>query len=291
LPHPAMKTARDFVSRNKPRALIFFSNVSRYVRATVHNLSIGLSLPVRLKGKPVLAASISLCIFAVILIIGLAIIAIVTGSGPALPPQDTLQRTLIRECEIALRDNNRYVAQNTVDGLSTIHPLHPLAQVLIARVQIRNGMFEQASSILSHVKSTAGGRAVLKRQLSAVLDDISRQSKTGPAPPALFEIIRSVLHAARHPVVRSWVQSPFYWLRWNAVDMLQMSGVTVDLTPVYILDISGKERNQARLLAVRKLGEIGSPRALAALKEAAARETGDPVIAREAKKVLGEKRR
>jgi hypothetical protein len=239
-----------------------------------------------LKGKPVLLASISLCIFAVILIIGLAIIAIMTGNGPALPPPGTLQGTLIRECEIALRDNNRYLAQNTVDGLSTIHPLHPLAQVLIARVQIRNGLFEQASSIFLHVKSTAGGRVILKKQIPAILDDISRQCKTGPASPALFEMVRSVLHAGKHSVVRSWVQSPFYWLRWNAVDMLQMSGIPVDLTPVYILDLSGKERNQARLLAVRKLGEIGSPRALAALWEAASHETNDPVVAQAAKKVL-----
>jgi serine/threonine protein kinase len=289
LPHPAVKSARDFVSRNRPKVMIFFSDVSRHVRSKAHDLLSKISLPAFLKGKRALFTVTALCVFTVILIIGFAIIASVSGNGPALPPQDSLQGTLIHECEAALRDNNRFLARNIVDGLSSIHPLHPLAQVLMARVHIRNGMFEQATSLFLQVESTAGGRQVLKKQVPAILDDISRQCKTGPVSPALFEMVRSVLHAGRHPVVRSWIQSPQYWLRWNAVDMLQMSGVAVDLTPVYILDLSMKERIQPRLLAVRKLGEIGSPRALAALREAASHGTNDPVVAQAAKKVLEEK--
>ena len=178
---------------------------------------------------------------------------------------------------------------NTVDGLSTIHPLHPLAEILIARVYLRNGVYEQAKAYLLHVEISRAGRNILKKERPALLDDISRQLKTGPAPPELIDMVRYVLLAAKHPVVRSWVKSPFYWLRWNAADILRASQVDVDMTSLYILDLSCRDKLQVRLQAVARLGtSSGHRRVHAALREAAQRGASDPLVAQEATRVLEE---
>jgi serine/threonine protein kinase len=163
-----------------------------------------------------------------VFIIGLVIIAFFAGKGPAHPSEESLQGRLIHECAIALRDNNRVSAMNSIKSLSAINHLHPLAQILIARVNIRNGNYGPAKSCLLLVESVKGGKKILAQELPAILDDISRQLKTGPAPPELVEMVRYVLLAGKHPDVRSWAHSPSYWLRFNGIKILELSGVDVD---------------------------------------------------------------
>jgi serine/threonine protein kinase len=163
-----------------------------------------------------------------VFIIGLIIIAATAGKGPALSSEESLQGRLIQECTIALRDNNRALAMNSVNGLSAINRLQPMAQILIARVNIRNGTYEPAKSGLLQVESIKHGNKILAKELPAILDDISRQLKNGPAPSELVDIVRYVLLAGKHPVVRSWARSSSYWLRFNGVKILELSGVDVD---------------------------------------------------------------
>jgi len=240
------------------------------------------------KGQPGLSAALAAAGFCGLLAIICALVSLFIGGAPALPPRNSLQGQLITECAKALAENNRALAHNTVSGFATVHPLHPVAKILIARVNIRDGLYGVAKSVFLDVESTPDGRRVLKKQLPTVLDEIRRQLSNGLAAHDLLELVQYVLLAGRNPLVRSWVKSPSFWLRWNAVDILKASDVDVDMTPVYILDLNGRELIQARIEAVKKLGEIGSQRARAALKDAAARTQTDPIIAREAKRVLEE---
>jgi serine/threonine protein kinase len=225
------------------------------------------------------------------IIICVALIAALSGGVPPLPPPESLEGQLMEQCSIALRDNNRNLAMNALDGLSSIGKPHPHSRVLIARVLIRNGSYQQASKILLNVESLHGGKKIISKELPSILDDASKQLRIGPAPPDLVSIIRYVLLAGKHPIIRSWTQAPQYWLRWNAVDILRLSNVDVDMTSVYILDLSCKDRLQVRLQAVAELGKIGSRSARAALSEAALRDKTDPFVAQEAQRVLGKKQR
>jgi serine/threonine protein kinase len=233
----------------------------------------------------------SLAIAAAAIVIAALTIALLSGGTPPLPPADSLEAKLIHECGIALRENNRALAMNTVDGLSSINSRHPLADVLIARVNIRNGRYEEAKSGLLKVESERGGTGVIKKQLPLILDDVSRSFKTGPADPELVNLVRFVLLAGRHPIVRSWVKNPSYWLRWNVVNILQASNVDVDMTAVYIQDLSCRDLLQIRLQAVARLSTSGDRRALDALREAAQHQRTDPLVAQSARKVLDEKTR
>jgi serine/threonine protein kinase len=261
----------------------FFSRTKQILSRT--------SFPRQLKIKSVSPLLVAAAAFSAVVIVGIVIMALLSGNGPALPSKDSLQGQLIRQCGIALQENNRVLAMNTADGLSSINPRHPLADILMARVNIRNGRYEEAKAGLLRVQSEKGGNNILQKQVPAILDDISRQLKSGPADPILFEMVRYVLLAGRHPVVRSWVKSPSYWLRWNAVDILKMSNIKIDMTSIYIQDLSCRDMLQIRLQAVSRLRTSDDRRAIDALREAAMRGASDPIVAQNAKRVLDEKER
>jgi hypothetical protein len=298
---PTADPARAFFDKYKRSVLKFVSRnapgVKRAVRESVDSLgnqaeAVLSKTPLSryVKGRPARAAALTAGSILVALSIALALLVLAAAVAPSLPPSDSLQSRLITACTKALSENDRHLAHNTLDGFATIRPLHPLAKVLIARVDIRDGLYGPAKSVLLDVESTPGGRTVLKKQLPPVLDDIRKQLISGPASPELLDIVRFVLLAGRHAIVRSWVKSSSFWLRWNAVDILQASGVDVDMASVYILDLNGRELMQAKIEAVKQLGKIGSRRAKDALREAAGRTQTDPLVAQEARRVLEENR-
>jgi serine/threonine-protein kinase len=218
-------------SARRPGAKIL-KNVSCFLKNLPHQIESQISLIREIRPKSFSPVVLFLFAFLGFFVIGLVIIAATRCAPPALPPEYSLQGSLIRDCAIALRDNNRVSAMNSIKSLLAINHLHPLAQILIARVNIRNGTYEPAKSGLLRAESANGGKKILAKELPAILDDISRQFKNGPAPSELVDIVRYVLLAGKHRVVRSWARSPSYWLRFNGVKILELSGVDIDTSSV-----------------------------------------------------------
>ncbi len=276
-------------------SLRFFSSAMSGFSRDITNIANAFLLKIRLlhshKTNTISPLIITAAALFMVIIIVTAAIVLTSGNVSDLPPENSPQGRLILQCSAALQENNRAAAMNAVDGLSAINPRHPLADVLLARVNIRNGMFDAAKAGLLGVESVKSGGGIIKKQLPAILDDISRPLRTGPAPPQAVELVRYVLLAGSHPIVQSWTKSPSYWLRWNAVDILQKSNSAVDMTSVFIQDLSCRDKLQTRLQAVARLGTSDDRRALDALREAAGRGAADPLVAQEAKRVLDEKGR
>jgi serine/threonine-protein kinase len=275
-----------FVSRKAPEFKAAISVLFNRINFGVSPFLLKLSLPLRLKRTIVSAVAVFAAAFLAIVIIGIVAMGLLSIGGPSLPPADSLQGRLIHQCTAGLQENNRTLAEDAVDGLSTINSLHPLAEILIARVHIRNGMYDQAKAGLVRVEVSKGGKRAIRKELPLLLDDISRQLKAGPEPPELVDIVRYVLLAGKHPLVRSWVRSSSYWLRWNAADILRLSNVDVDMTSLFILDLSCRDNAQTRLQAIARLSTSDDRRALNALREAAQRGPSDPLVAQEARRVL-----
>jgi serine/threonine protein kinase len=278
----------DLISRKATDFMATLSVFSHGLCTKASAIILKTPLAAHFTNKRVSTPTVFAAAFLAIVIIPIVAMLLIAGGRTSLPSADSPEGRLIVECGTALRENNRALAMTTIDRLSTVYPLHPLAEILIARVHIRNGMYEQAKSRLLHVQMSKEGKKILTKELEPVLDDISRQLKAGVAPPDLVDIVRYVLLAGKHRAVRSWARSPSYWLRWNAADILRVSNVDVDVTSLYILDLSCQDKVEIRLRAVSKLSEIGTSRARAALEEAQARDGSDLAVAQEAKKVLEE---
>ncbi|MGB7569328.1 MAG: protein kinase, partial [Chitinivibrionales bacterium] len=208
---------------------------------------------------------------------------------PALPPENSVEGKLFRQCSEALEKSNREAALEAGNKLTSMNPIHPQSWIVLARIMIREGKYDVAANELKRVPSLKGGKKTLKKALPAILLEICRQMKKGPAPPPLLDMAVHTLSAGANPLVRSWIQDTNHWLRWNAVEVLKMSNSDIDIVPVYIQDLSFAGSVQVRLAAVDSLGEIGDKRAIPALKKVMALDQNDPLASAEAGKVLEEK--
>ena len=208
---------------------------------------------------------------------------------PALPPENSVEGKLFRQCSEALEKSNREAALEAGNKLTSMNPIHPQSWIVLARIMIREGKYDVAANELKRVPSLKGGKKTLKKALPAILLEICRQMKKGPAPPSLLDMAVYTLSAGANPLVRSWIQDTNHWLRWNAVEVLKMSNSDIDIVPVYIQDLSFAGSVQVRLAAVDSLGEIGDKRAIPALKKVMALDQNDPLASAEAGKVLEEK--
>lgn len=196
---------------------------------------------------------------------------------------------LLRRCSDALEKNNREAALEAGYKLSSMKPAHPQSYLALARIMMREGRYDTAANDFVSAGTFIGGKRTLEKSMPVILQEICRQLKKGKAPGPLLDLTVHTLNAAGHPVVKSWIKDTNYWLRWNAVEILKMSNIEVDVVPVYIQDLSFAGSVQVRLAAVGRLGEIGDKRAIPALKKVVALDQNDPLVSAEARKVLEEK--
>lgn len=118
------------------------------------------------------------------------------------------------------------------------------------------------------------------------MDDLKRELTKNRAPQSLIDLIIITLSAANRPVVREWVNDNYYWLRWNAVKIIQAENINVDMVNVYILDLKHAGSSRTRINAAKKLGKSGDRKAIPALIEAENRGFRDPFVAGTASSVL-----
>ena len=222
----------------------------------------------------------------IIIIICVGVVGLMINP-PALR-EGSKEAQLLQQCSDALEKNNREAALEAGHKLTSMNPVHPQSYIALARIMIREEKYDTATSDFIRTLTLRGGKKTLKKAMPVILLEICRQLKKGPAPVPLLDMTVHTLSAAGHPLVRSWIKDSNHWLRWNAVEILKMSNVDVDVVPVYIQDLSFAGSVQVRLSAVDSLGKIGDKRAIPALKKVLALDQNDPLASAEAGKVLEE---
>jgi serine/threonine protein kinase len=232
---------------------------------------------------PLFLGSLGACI-----LIGGVFVVLIFSTIPTLPKKGSAEFSLMQQCSTALETNNRQSALDALAKLSRINTKHAHVQILLACVQIRDGKFDQAAGSLLRVKQLKGGNAAFEREKGALLQEVEHLLKRGEASDELLTIAVKYLEAAKKPLIREWLKDTNYWLRWNAVKICRLSHKKVDLVPVYIQDLDFAGNAQTRLLSVKKLGELKDKRAIPELIKLRDLGDNDPLVSKEADRVLTE---
>jgi serine/threonine protein kinase len=205
------------------------------------------------------------------------------------PRSGTDEARLMAQCRIALDNNDRRNAIDAAHALTAMKTIHPYTKTLLVRVQIRDGKYVSATETLKKMRTSSTDRKALKNALPAIAGDVLRQLKKGKAPIDLLDLAVYIIPLTDSSPIHSWVGDTNYWLRWNAVDIFQISNQPVDIVPVYIVDVFYGPTEQIRLQAIKKLGASTDSRVVRTLIQV--RELGeeDPVVSAEAARVLDER--
>lgn len=177
------------------------------------------------------------------------------------------------------------IIQNLDNSPETSH----YAYLFRAVISLTRQKYEHADSLLKELMSVPGADKVVRNELPFLLTCIKPELKRAKAPQTLIDMIAGTLLAATHDSVYQWKTDKQYWLRWNAVQILETADLTIDTVPVYILDLQYGASIRTRVRAARKLGESDDPRAITALQEASKQGFGDPFVAIRARRILEQK--
>jgi serine/threonine protein kinase len=145
--------------------------------------------------------------------------------------------------------------------------------------------FGEAAALFARVQALKGGKAAIRREHPFYIKYLEAWIER-ELPDSLINLCAERLYLHENSQVSGWTLNEHYWIRWNAVYILQRGGKKVDLVPVYILDLDHSASHRTKTRAVEKLGDIGDRRAVTAL--IAARDGGNPASS-VARRVLREK--
>lgn len=197
-----------------------------------------------------------------------------------------LNEELLDRCRSLLDQDNIELAAMAAQKITELAPGLPQGHVLYGRVALKCGEYDNARNAFLQAKKLDKGKAVLQKKHVQILADISKELMRGEAPPSLIRMGVVILSSEDEPLIRSWLQSENYWLRWNSVKLLHAGNKKVDMVDIYIYDLKYCKQVKMRINAVHKLGEMKDLRAVTALMEAAVKRESDPKVARAAKLAL-----
>lgn len=158
------------------------------------------------------------------------------------------------------------------------------ARVFQGILAIQKSNYMEATELFSELKAHRSGVKAITQEHPFLLSFLQEKMET-ELPPPLVSLYAHQLGLAQNPKLEAWTEDKHYWVRWNAVRILQNAGKEVDLVPVYILDLTYSGSRRTKVSAVENLGVIGDRRAVPALIEHS--ENGH--AARTASRVLKEK--
>ncbi|MDR0330370.1 MAG: serine/threonine protein kinase [Chitinispirillales bacterium] len=145
--------------------------------------------------------------------------------------------------------------------------------------------FNDAAALFADVQSLRGGKDAIKKEHPFYIKYLEAWIER-ELPDPLIDLCAARLYLHDNSQVKAWAKDKHYWIRWNAVCILQKGGVPVDLVPVYILDLDHSASARTKIRAAEKLGDLGDKRAVQAL--IAARDGRNPASST-ARRVLREK--
>jgi tetratricopeptide (TPR) repeat protein len=198
-------------------------------------------------------------------------------------------KALKQRGEQALEEGRVEEARDIIDALVSMEPASAYTYIMKAEMALQENDYEKAKHALQQAMEQGGGKQVVRAERDAILAAMESNMQRGEAPESLIEIILENLDAADSPKISEWLHDTHYWLRWNAVEILEKAGKQPDMVPVYMLDLHHGGSMRTRIRAARKLGEIGDRRAVSALKKARDKGFADPIVAATATGVLEER--
>jgi len=145
--------------------------------------------------------------------------------------------------------------------------------------------FNDASERFLDVKNLDGGEKAIRAEHPFFIRYLEAWIER-ELPVALVDLCAERLFLHNNHQVRVWTRDKHYWIRWNAVYILQKGGEKADLVPVYILDLDHSASARTKIRAAERLGELGDKRAISALITA---RDGKGPAATTARRVLREK--
>lgn len=195
-------------------------------------------------------------------------------------------QNLIDRCKILIDNDSLKEAEKIARDLTRMKSTLEYGHTLLGRIGIRNGDYKEAIERLDFVKERKKGKKLIEEELDKIISDSKIQLMKMKAPATLISLIAITLEAADNPTVHEWVGDTQYWLRWNAVYIMESAGIPIDMVEVYILDLKHAGSASTRVSAAKKLGELGDKRAIPALKEAEKKGLRDPFVSGTASLVL-----
>lgn len=195
-------------------------------------------------------------------------------------------QNLINRCKTLIENDSIKEAKKIALDLTQIKPTLEYGHTLLGRMAVRNGNYKEAIERFDFVKERKKGKQVLEEEFDNILEDSKIQLMKMKASASLVSLIAITLEAADNPIVHEWLADNQYWLRWNAVYIMEAAGIPVDMVEVYILDLKFAGSASTRVEAAKKLGELGDARAIPALEEAEEKGLRDPFVSGTASLVL-----
>lgn len=232
-------------------------------------------------------------------LVGILIVAAVTVHVRGLqrkvvhaPPAESMQaaRTLERipfaeGHELLLAHADSCMERDEIDsaravltGLLATDDVALRAHIHLALLERLDGDRDRSDELLGRIARIPNARREFRSRKEQVYGLLARLLNQGRGDTAAG-VVAHTLKAADSRTVRAWMESPEYWLRWNAVRIRGAAGLSVDSVRVYALDLAHAGSMRTRARAARKLGELGDKRAVPALEQARDRGWQDPFVA------------
>lgn len=195
-------------------------------------------------------------------------------------------RSLIERCKTLIQKDSLDEAEKVARDLTKLKSTLEYGHIFLGRIAVKNGNYKEAIETFDFVKERKKGKHILKEELSLILQDSKTELSKMKAPASLVSLLAITLDVADKPIVREWVEDEQYWIRWNAVYIMEAASIPVDMVNVYILDLKHAGSASTRVNAAKKLGDLGDQRAVPALKEAEEKGLRDPFVSGTASLVL-----
>jgi hypothetical protein len=188
---------------------------------------------------------------------------------------------------VTLIEKGRYDdAQDLAEHLARINRIAPQAQLLIGRAAMLDGDDNDAVEAYTTVSGYPQWKKIRKHELQAIINDCAVILAKEEADDELLAVVANIILIDRKDIIRTWMKSEPYWLRWNAVRLATPLRVNVDSVNIYLLDLQHAGSVRTRTHAATRLGEIGDKRAIPQLRNAALQGFRDPVLSYTAELVL-----
>ena len=157
-------------------------------------------------------------------IAALIMIVILFSQGVPHPSRNSPEGRLVRLCQYALERNDRNRAHEAAQRITELNSDYAVTRLLIARIYIRDGRYDDAAGEIARAKGCPKGAKVIAETMPELTSEIKHALRKGPAPLALIDLTTQTLSLSNVPAVRTWLRDENRWVRENTEEILAVSG-------------------------------------------------------------------
>jgi len=199
---------------------------------------------------------------------------------------------------LSLQIFDRYISEKNISGADSIaqylsqnKDTRLLSDLCSGRLSLIKHDYTGAEKYFKNI--TDKNLQILKYEIFAIKNDIESIFKDGEAPLALISLcVHSLrLHTTRLPdsvssIAQTWLKHTHYWVRWNAVKIMEIAELKVDMVEIYLLDLETAASMRTRIRAIEMLAATDDPRIETPLENVANRGIRDPFVSTAAREAL-----